>query len=352
MRPRRALREARHLHRTDDREPGIRRVRRGRGFTYRDARGRPVDTPTRERIERLAVPPAWTDVWICPSPDGHVQATGRDAAGRKQYRYHPDWRAGRELAKFGALATFGTALGRIRRRRERDLAAVSVALGPVTAGIVLLLERTMIRVGNEEYVRSNGHYGLTTLRSQHVRVHRGGVLELRFVGKSGIVHRAELADPRLTRLVTMCRRLPGEHLFQYVNGDGLVHPVTSQLVNHYLRDAAGADVTAKTFRTWMATVLAAHALAGLDPPRNRAHMTRQVNEVVDAVADRLKNTRAVARASYIHPAVLQTYADGTFADRWRSAAPSHIRMLSAPEQRLVGFLRGLESGRTRFLLAA
>jgi DNA topoisomerase-1 len=347
-----ALREARHLHRADDEEPGIRRLRKGRGFTYRDARGRPIDAGTLDRIKRLAVPPAWTDVWICPSPDGHLQATGRDAAGRKQYRYHPDWRAARELAKFGALGTFGPALGRIRRRRDRDLADVSVAREPVTAGVVLLLERTMIRVGNEEYVRTNGHYGLTTLRSQHVRVRRGGVLDFRFVGKSGVVHRTEVTDPRLAQLVTKCRRLPGEHLFQYVNGDGLVHPVTSQLVNQYLRDAADGDVTAKTFRTWMATVLAAHALAGLDPPRNASQMTRQVNTVIDAVAERLKNTRAVARASYIHPAVLQTYADGTFAERWEAAEPSRIRLLTAPEQRLVGFLRGLETGRTRFALAA
>jgi DNA topoisomerase-1 len=347
-----ALREARHLHRADDEEPGIRRLRKGRGFTYRDRRGRPVDAATLDRIKRLAVPPAWTDVWICPSPDGHIQATGRDAAGRKQYRYHADWRAARELAKFGALATFGPALGRIRRRRDRDLADLSVALEPVTAGVVLLLERTMIRVGNEEYVRSNGHYGLTTLRSQHVRVRRGGVLEFRFVGKSGVVHRTEVTDPRLAALVTMCRKLPGEHLFQYVNGDGLVHPVTSQLVNQYLRESADDDVTAKTFRTWMATVLAAHALAGLDPPKSRAQMTRQVNAVIDAVADRLENTRAVARASYIHPAVVQTYADGTFAERWEAAEPARIRNLSAEERRLVGFLRGLESGRTRFLIAA
>jgi DNA topoisomerase-1 len=347
-----ALREARHLHRADDEEPGIRRLRKGKGFAYRDARGRPVDAQTVDRIRQLAIPPAWTDVWICPSPDGHIQATGRDAAGRKQYRYHADWRAARELAKFGTLTTFGPALGRIRRRRDRDLTHVSVDLAPVTAGVVLLLERTMIRVGNEEYVRTNGHYGLTTLRSQHVRIRRGGVLEFRFVGKSGVVHRTEVDDPRLAELVALCRRLPGDNLFQYVNGGGIVHPVTSLLVNQYLREDGDTGVTAKTFRTWMATVLATNALAGLDPPRNRTQMTRQVNAVIDAVADRLKNTRAVARASYIHPAVLQTYADGTFAERWEAAELPRIRNLSAEERRLVGFLRGLESGRTRFLLAA
>jgi DNA topoisomerase-1 len=351
--PRRpTLREAPNLHRADDEEPGIRRLRAGKGFSYRRADGSTVDAATRERIQRLAVPPAWTDVWICPSPDGHLQATGRDAKGRKQYRYHDDWRAARELAKFGALATFGESLGKIRRRRNRDLADPSVAADPVTAGVVMLLERTMVRVGNEEYVKANGHYGLTTLRSQHVRIGRDGVLQFRFVGKSGVEHRIDVDDPRLAELVRRCRKLRGDHLFQYVNGDGAVHPVTSQLVNRYLRDAADADVTAKDFRTWMATLFAAHALAALDPPATRAAMTRTSNAVIDLVADKLQNTRAVCRASYIHPAVLQTYADGTFVERWEAAELPRVRDLTAEERRLLGFLRAIESGRTRFRLAA
>jgi DNA topoisomerase I len=350
--PRTMLREAPTLHRADDERPGIRRLRAGRGFTYRGPDGTAVDPATRERIMRLAIPPAWTDVWIAPSPDGHIQATGRDAAGRKQYRYHADWRAARELAKFGALATFGESLGKIRRRRNRDLADLSVALPSVTAGVVMLLERTMVRVGNEEYVKANGHYGLTTLRSQHVRIGRDGLLKFRFVGKSGVVHRIDVDEPRLAELVRRCRKLPGDHLFQYVNGDGLVHPVTSQLVNRYLREVAGADVTAKDFRTWMATLFAACAFAELGAPATRTETVRTANAVIDLVADRLQNTRTVCRASYIHPAVLQTYADGTFAERWTAADTPRAHDLTAEERRLRGFLRGLESGRTRFQLAA
>jgi DNA topoisomerase I len=347
------LREAPSLRRSHDGAPGISRRRAGKGFSYRWADGSPVDDrDVLDRVRALAVPPAWTDVWICPSADGHVQATGRDARGRKQYRYHVDWRAARELTKFGALSTFGAALPAIRRRRDHDLAGTATTHDTVTAAVVSFLEQTMIRVGNEEYVKQNGHFGLTTLRSRHVRVGRDGTIRLEFVGKSGVTQKASLCDARLAAVVRACRVLPGEHLFQYVNGDGAVHPVTSQGVNAYLRGAADTDVTAKDFRTWLATLAAATLLAHEDPPTTRRQLTGTTNEIVDVVAARLGNTRAVCRASYIHPAVLQAYADGTLGDRWRAVTPGKERLLVADERRLLAFLRSIESGRTRFARAA
>ena len=207
-------------------------------------------------------------MWICPSPDGHVQATGRDAKGRKQYRYHANWRAARERQKFDTLAGFGVALPAIRRRRARDLARGDLSLATVTAGVVLLLERTMIRVGNEEYVRANGSFGLTTLRSHHARV-SGDRVDLRFVGKGGIAHDVTVEDAHVAELIQRCRGLDGEHLFQYLNGDRHAHAIQSTDVNDYLRDAAKADVTAKDFRTWMATLMAGTALAAMPAARER-----------------------------------------------------------------------------------
>ena len=291
-------------------------------------------------------------MWICPAPDGHVQATGRDARGRKQYRYHDDWRTAREVAKFAMLETFGAALPAIRRRRDRDLGDRTVSRDAVAAGVVLLLERTMIRVGNEEYVRANGSYGLTTLRSRHVRIDRDGVSQFRFVGKSGVAHAVQVRDERVAELLQRCRRLPGEHLFQYVNGNGAVHPLTSSDVNAYLRDTAEADVTAKDFRTWMATLMAANALVVLDPPRSAADARRSLNVVIDAVAERLRNTRAVCRASYIHPAVVQTFNDGSLAERWGGVQVVRARGLIPEERRLLGLLRALGPGHTHFARAA
>jgi DNA topoisomerase-1 len=348
------MREVRNLRRADDHQPGITRIRAGRGFTYQRPSGsRVADAATLARIRSLAVPPAWVDVWICPQDDGHVQATGRDARGRKQYRYHDQWRAAREQAKFEMVASFGRALPAIRRRRDRDLLDITVDRDTVTAGIVLLLERTMIRVGNEEYVRQNGHFGLTTLRSNHVRIARDGTVRLSFVGKSGAPHLVEIDEPQVTDLVRACRKLRGdEHLFCYRNGDGLVHPVNSQLVNDYLRQAAQTDITAKDFRTWMATLFAANTLAGLEPPASASQATRTANQVIDQVAGRLRNTRAVCRSSYIHPAVLATYLDGSLPERWSTASPDRARGLRPEERRLLGFLRTLEGGATRLARAA
>jgi DNA topoisomerase-1 len=326
-----------------DVEPGIRRVRAGRGFTYRGADGSAVRDPeTLARIRALAVPPAWEDVWICPTDDGHVQATGRDAKGRKQYRYHANWRAARERRKFGMLETFGSALPLIRRRRRADLARGDLSLENVVAGVVLLLERTMVRVGNEEYVRANGSFGLTTLRARHARV-RGTRLTLRFVGKSGVEHDVVVEEPAVADLVRRCHRLDGDHLFQYLNGDGVAHAVQSNHVNEYLRDVAGADVTAKDFRTWMASVMAGTALAALDPPPSMAQARRETNAVIDAVAARLRNTRAVCRSSYVHPALLVSYVDGTLSERWVPLPASSARGLREPERALLGFLRSLDA---------
>jgi DNA topoisomerase-1 len=332
------------IRRVNDMVPGIRRVRAGRGFTYRLPDGTLLrDDETLARIRALAIPPAWVDVWICPTADGHVQATGRDARGRKQYRYHATWRAAREQQKFAMLETFGVALPTIRRRRARDLARGDLALPTVVAGVVLLLERTMIRVGNEEYVRANGSFGLTTLRSRHARVH-GTCVDLRFVGKGGIPHDVSIEDPRIAELVQRCRRLRGEHLFQYVNGDGQPHAVQSTDVNDYLRDIARADVTAKDFRTWMATLLTGTALSTLPAPTTAARMRREVNTVLDVVAGRLRNTRAVCRSSYVHPAVFEAFADGTLEARWHPATTRRPRGLSVEEQSLLGFLHTADTG--------
>jgi DNA topoisomerase-1 len=330
-----------------DAAPGIRRVRAGRGFSYRDTSGSTVtDAATLDRIRALAVPPAWIDVWICPTEDGHVQATGRDAKGRKQYRYHATWRAARESRKFGMLEEFGYALPAIRRRRRTDLARGDLSRDDVVAGVVLLLERTMVRVGNEEYVRANGSFGLTTLRSRHARV-RGTLVTLHFVGKSGVEHDVVVDDPDVADLVQRCRRLDGDHLFQYLNGDGHAHAVQSSHVNEYLRDAAGADVTAKDFRTWMATVMAGTALAALDPPASVAAGRRETNAVLDAVAFRLRNSRAVVRASYVHPALLAAYADGSLGERWEPVAARSARGLRRDERSLLGFLGSLDAGAAR-----
>jgi DNA topoisomerase-1 len=335
------------IHRVTDEGEGIRRVRAGRGFSYRATDGLTDHGVVRDpvilaRIRALAIPPAWTDVWICPSPDGHVQATGRDAKGRKQYRYHANWRAARERQKFDTLAGFGVALPAIRRRRARDLARGDLSLATVTAGVVLLLERTMIRVGNEEYVRANGSFGLTTLRSHHARV-SGDRVDLRFVGKGGIAHDVTVNDVHVAELVQRCRSLDGDHLFQYLNGDGRAHAIQSTDVNDYLRHAANADITAKDFRTWMATLMAGTALATMPPPESATQARREVNAVIDHVASRLRNTRAVCRASYVHPAIVTTFNDGTLAERWQPPTGTRPRGLKAEEQLLLGFLRSLGS---------
>lgn len=304
-----------------DGDAAILRRRSGRGFAYRDPAGQPVrDRPTLARIRTLAIPPAWTDVRICPDGRGHIQATGRDAKGRKQYRYHPRWRATRDEAKFRRLIAFGEALPRIRGQVDADLARPGLPQAKVLALVVRLLELTLARVGNEEYARVNRSFGLTTLRNPHARV-RGSEVRLRFRGKSGRVHEIGLRDRRLAGLVRRCQELPGRELFAYVDDDGTVRDVRSEDVNEYLRDAAGLDVTAKMFRTWAATVLAARVLRSAVPAeRGRRVTTHAVGEAMQVVSQRLGNTPAVARRSYVHPAVLEAFLDGSLGGALIEAA--------------------------------
>ncbi len=297
------------LRHSTDRDPGIRRRRSGRGFSYRARNGRPIRDPeTLERIRKLAIPPAWTDVWICPSPTGHLQATGRDARGRKQYRYHARYRRRREAAKYERLLAFAKALPAIRKRVDRDLARPKMSREKVLAAVVRLLELTLIRVGNDEYVRLNRSFGLTTLRNRHATV-RGSSLRFRFRGKSGQQHEVSLRDRRLAAVVRRCRDLPGQELFQYIDEDGEVVDVRSDDVNDYLRDIA-PDVTAKDFRTWAGTVLAFRALRALDAPRTDAEGRRNVLGAMRETADLLGNTVAVCRQAYVHPIVVEAYLDG------------------------------------------
>jgi DNA topoisomerase-1 len=289
---------------------GIRRIRSGRGFRYVDARGRPVRDPrTLRRIRSLAVPPAWTDVWICPDPNGHIQATGRDARGRKQYRYHPRWRTTRDETKFGRMIFFAEALPRIRARVARDLAQHGLSRERVLAAVVRLLERTLARVGNQEYAHANHSYGLTTLRTRHVGV-TGARIRFRFRGKAGVPFTTELTDARLARIVKRCRDLPGQELFQYVGETGRPHAVGSADVNAYLREIAGDDFTAKDFRTWAGTVAAALALEAAEKCTSETQAKRNVVRAIEATAKRLGNTAAVCRKAYVHPDVIAAYLDG------------------------------------------
>ena len=299
----------------------LRRVRRGRGFSYHDAAGARIDDPqTLNRIRALAIPPAWTDVRISDRADSHLQAIGRDARGRMQYRYHSEWRTFRDRVKFDRLAVFGETLPAVRAQIARDLAQTGVPRDKVIATIVALLQTTLIRVGNEEYAKTNGAYGLTTFRNRHARI-SGSEMRFVFVGKSGLHHDVHVRDARVARVLRRCQEIPGQRLFQYLDPDNGIQPVYSNDVNDYLRDAAGVDITAKDFRTWVATVSAAAALGTLDPPSSDTESKAVVNEVIRDVALELGNTPAVCRASYIHPKVLTDFASGALRDEWSVAAP-------------------------------
>ena len=303
-------REAGLRYATDTR-PGISRRRSGNGFSYRDADGATIrDKPTLARIRALAIPPAWTDVWICPWPNGHVQASGRDARGRKQYRYHADWHHRRGIDKFDRMLAFAEVLPRIRRRCDADLAKRGLSREKVLAAVVRLLELTLIRVGNDEYARLNRSFGLTTLRDRHARID-GTAVRFRFRGKSGQTHEVGLRDRRLAGVVRRCQELPGQELFQFVDDDGQVRDVASDDVNAYIREASGGDFTAKDFRTWAGTVLAYRALRALQPGDGDRGAKRNVVEAIRQTADRLGNTPAVARGSYVHPALLDAYLAGS-----------------------------------------
>ncbi|WP_101926366.1 MULTISPECIES: DNA topoisomerase IB [Luteimonas] len=325
-----------------DTEPGIRRVRAGKGFAYRDPDGKAVrDADTLARARRLAVPPAYTDVWICARPNGHLQATGRDARGRKQYRYHPDWSEVRGDGKFDRIVAFATALPRLRRALRRDLKLPGLPRDKVLAIVVSLMAQTFVRVGNDSYTRSNGSFGLTTLRNRHFELARAGRARLKFRGKSGQEQEITLDDARLAKLVSTVQQLPGQALFQYLDDDGERHGIDSGMVNDYLREAMGGPFTAKDFRTWGGTLMAFRRFAAMPlpegkqgrEPSERALATQEKIVVAD-VADALGNTVAVCRKAYIDPVLYAAWRDGRLqraagdargARKWENAALKLLR---------------------------
>jgi DNA topoisomerase I len=304
-----AAAQAAGLHYVIDTQPGIRRKRVGTGFRYIGVDGTPIRQPeVLRRIKALAIPPAWSEVWICPRPDGHMQATGRDAKGRKQYRYHSSWRAVRDTTKYDRMIAFGEALPQLRARLEQDLALPGLPREKVLATVVRLLEMTLIRVGNVEYARQNRSFGLTTLRDQHVLI-TGATLQFRFRGKSGIRHTVRLHHRRLAAIVKRCQDLPGYELFQYHDAAGQQQTIDSADVNAYLREVTGEGFTAKDVRTWAGTVLAACALWERAAAASQTEANKHIVQAIDAVAKRLGNTRAVCRKCYVHPTVLEAYLD-------------------------------------------
>lgn len=285
-------------------------MKKGTGFTYRDPSGKTLrDRAVLQRIRKLVIPPAWTDVWICPDPDGHLQATGRDAAGRKQHRYHPDYRRIRQQTKYHRMLHFARILPRVRQTTARHLRQPGLPRQKVLAAVVRLLEDTLIRIGNEQYARQNGHFGLTTLQDRHVTI-RGQTARFSFRGKSGVRRIIQLHDRRLAKIIKACRELPGQDLFQYIDDDDQQRDVTSTDVNAYLREITGEDFTAKDFRTWAGTVLAASALRDLGAADTQAQAKKNIVTAVDRVARQLGNTRAVCRKCYIHPQVINAYLRG------------------------------------------
>jgi DNA topoisomerase-1 len=298
------------LRYVSDEQPGYTRKRKGDGFEYFDTEGKPIKDEQRIlRINRLAIPPAYKDVWICPTPNGHIQATGRDDRGRKQYRYHERWREVRDENKYERIIVFGQALPKIRRRLNKDLTLPGLPRNKVLATVVQLLERTFIRVGNEEYARENKSFGLTTMRNRHVDVD-GSNVRFSFRGKSGVNHEVDVDDRRVAKIVKKLQDLPGQELFQYLDKEGEKHSVTSEDVNDYLREITGQDFTAKDFRTWAGTVLGAMALRAQDAFENETQAKKNVKDAISAIAKILGNTPAVCRKCYVHPAVLETYLDG------------------------------------------
>jgi len=330
------------LRYSNDDRPGITRRKRGDGFTYLDPHGQPIDDArTIQRINALRIPPAYTAVWIAPDPRGHLQATGRDARGRKQYRYHPRWSAARDETKFERMIDFGNALPTLRERTRRDLARHGLPREKVLATVVQLLEKTLIRVGNEEYARENKSYGLTTLRNKHVKA-TDSRLRFTFRGKSGIEHRITLRDRRLARIVKQLRDLPGQELFQYIDDDGARQSIDSADVNAYLHQITGQEFTAKDFRTWAGTVLCAVTLREFDACMSETEAKKNIVATVKLVAERLGNTPAVCRKSYIHPAILASYLDGsmlrTLHDLTEETLSAKVAGLEEEEMALLALL--------------
>ena len=332
-----AFAESAGLTYADDAEPGIGRRKLAHGWAYRDPKGaRITDKSEIDRIDKLAIPPAYTDVWISPDPKGHIQATGRDARGRKQYRYHRRWAEVRAETKYARMAAFGRTLPAIRARVDADLARRGLPREKVAATVVRLLERTLIRVGNDEYAKTNKSFGLTTLRGRHVRL-EGSEIRFEFKGKSGVAHRTGVRDRRLARVVRACQDMPGQRLFQYYDEEGARQAIGSADINAYLREITGEDFTAKDFRTWAGTVSAAKTLALQPPPESESQAKAAVTLCVKATAGLLGNTPAVCRAAYIHPEVLTAFHAGrlppTFAeaegDAYEAAVLAFLDALAA-----------------------
>ena len=323
------------LEYVNDGEPGFRRRRRGKGFAYLDSNGKSLRDPyALVRIRSLAIPPAWADVWICASENGHLQATGRDARGRKQYRYHPDFTAIRDSVKYERLVAFAKVLPAMRDKIAVHMALAGLPREKVLATIAHLLDITLIRIGNDSYARDNDSYGITTLRNSHVRV-AGGELRFQFKGKSGKTWRLTMRNRRVAKTIRSCQELPGQHLFQYLDADGNALRVTSTDVNEYLRSLTGREVTAKDFRTWAGTVLAANLLQEIGAPDSAAAAKRQIRAALQQVAARLGNTVAICRKCYVHPSVLEAYAAG------------ELRLRRLPSRD--GALRPEEAATLRFL---
>ena len=326
-----------------DTMPGIERKRAGKHFSYIGLDGKPIhDQEVLRRIRSLAIPPAWTAVWICPYPNGHIQAIGRDKRGRKQYRYHPRWREVRDESKYGKMLVFGRVLPAIRERVEADLRRRGLPRERVLAAVVRLMETTLFRIGNTEYAKANKSYGLTTLRNRHVEI-EGSHIHLNFRGKHGIRHETDINDRRLARIIKDCRDLPGYELFQYLDEEGNRHTIDSADVNDYLREISGEEITAKDFRTWAATNLAALALQEFELFDTEAKRKRAVVRAVENVAKHLGNTPAICRRCYIHPAIFDGYLDGTLLttlkDQTQTYLAENVAGMSAEEAAVTAFLR-------------
>jgi DNA topoisomerase I len=332
-----------------DASPGIRRKRHGKGFIYLGVDQQPIREKAQlQRMKTLAIPPAWNDVWICPSPNGHIQATARDAKGRKQYRYHERWREVRDETKYNRMNAFGEALPIIRKRVDADLALAGLPREKVLATVVRLLETTFIRVGNQEYARDNNSYGLTTLRNRHVAV-SGSTLRFQFRGKSGKQHRVALTDQRLAKIIKRCQDLPGQELFQYLD-DGELQSIGSAEVNQYLREITGQDFTAKDFRTWAGTVLAALALKKFEAFDGETEAKKNIVEAIQRVAECLGNTPAICRKCYIHPTILEAYLDGSLLERLkitRTKVTNGLSGLRRVEKAVMKLLEQQSNGKRR-----
>jgi DNA topoisomerase I len=334
------------LRYVSDAAPGFSRKRAGSGFSFLDLDGKPIrDREQIRRIKSLVIPPAWTDVWICPRPDGHLQATGRDSKNRKQYRYHPRWREVRDETKYSRLISFGESLPTIRSSVEDHLALPGLPRERVLGTVVQLLEKALIRIGNEQYAKSNGSFGLTTLRNRHVSV-EGAKLRFEFKGKSGKKHTMGITDRRLANIVKRCQDIPGYELFRYEDENGDYQPIDSADVNQYLREISGTDFSAKDFRTWAGTVRAAIALKELGPARSQSQAKKQIAAAVCSTAEVLGNTPAVCRKCYIHPAVVEAYLEGSLELRTLTRASRGSEHLTPEEAAVLRFLKRREVRKT------